>query len=289
MLFRSQINIVILASLVLVSCSGGGQKSRRPVATNYSAPQINTIEIPEQYNEDAVFSFADGLKMASLTKNGLTVTIGFDPSTNLPEQPYIYVSAHNQSEAIKTIRADKFNIRQDRSSRSVGPILSSVMEGRLREEAAEAAFFEGLIGGFITAGVAAATVSSTTSTQGTISGQAGNSSFSGVGSSTSTTTDYGAAAQTAGQQIQITRNNQRRIRQQAQVKYNEFRSAIFKSNTLQPKSISSGLLFFDTIEDNDMCTKYIVNYFDYDGIFAEDDKKFEFVIQHRRGPAFLCR
>lgn len=244
MLFNRSLVSTICLSALLCACSSNTTSNFKYSRGVYQT-KVNTIIIDERSNPDGSFVFNDGVKLVTRSVGDFALTVGFDPSTNINRTPFVFVNILNVSGEPKTVLDRSFRISPAFGMQTVGPILSAEMEARFQNEAEGTASREGALAFLTTAAAAAATVYSTTST--TATGSYNNKTFSG--SSTSSTRDLGAAVQVGSQQMNNARNSARIARGDATAKYNNYRSVVFKSQTLQPGESQSGYIFFDPITE----------------------------------------
>lgn len=179
---------------------------------------------------------------------GADLEVSFTSDENEPHSdfPYIFVTVKNIGSQPITIDEKSFTIIQDFSKDTSAMVQPSIRDLANYFEilADKKNRLEGAYAAFIVGATAAATATSRTTSNTTVSGNYQGNNFSAVGTTNSSTTDYGATAQVAANSIENARRRSAANESQAKSAAASLRKIAFKRNTLRPNEVAKGALFF---------------------------------------------
>ena len=186
------------------------------------------------------------LRASNYFGTDLELTFSTDENEQHSDFPYIFVTVKNVGAQAIEIDNRSFSIVHEFSNDMSSMVQPSIRElaGYYEIMADKKNRLEGAYAAFIVGATAAATATSRTTSNTAVTGNYQGSNFSAVGTTNSTTTNYGATAQVAANSIENARRRAANNETQAKIAAASLRKIAFKRNTLQPNEAASGALFF---------------------------------------------
>ena len=244
--------VICLCASTVISLSGCASSSTSTRMKNiYSSSLSNEKALKlDEWGENEV-TYSEGFATTSTRVSNyygtdLELTFYSDENERHADFPYIFVAVRNVGTQTIEIDNRSFSIVPKFSKDTTSMVQPTIREiaGYYELLANKKNRLEGAFAAFSVAATAAATATSRTNSNTAVTGNYQGSNFSAVGTTNSTTTNYGATAIVGANSIENARRRAANNEAQSKTAAAVLRNIAFKRNTLRPNEEVKGALFF---------------------------------------------